>query len=75
MRLVLADRPADPVAEIVEAVDRGLARPVEPVARIEGVVLHEFEQRAMELVGSPLGDEQQLRTRIPSIFGAEIVRN
>ena len=63
------------VAEIVEAVYRRTAGAVEPVAGVEGIVLHELEQRAVKLVAAALGDEQQLRAGIASVFGAEIIGN
>src|SRR5205085_9683749 len=75
VRLIAADGPTSAVAKIIGAVDRRAPRTVEPVTGVEGIILDKLEESAVELVAAALGDEQQLRAGVSSIFGAEIICN
>src|SRR5262249_54564452 len=66
------DRPADRSPKLVQAEGRFHGwRSVEIIARVQFLVAEIFEQAAMKLVGSGLGDEIDNRAHRLAVFGRE----
>src|SRR6266404_2686117 len=72
-RFVFYYRPAERHSELIVA-ERGLRIGlwVEEVSRIKPVVAEELEQRAVEVVGSRLGDDVDDRAGVAAVFGFEV---